>query len=70
MTIRMGDSKFADNYQIFAAFSLHHSLMLDGDFSYEYEARADHIMTRVQGLRVLEQIIAGVLLLLFTIRLV
>lgn len=66
---RLGDSKFADNYEIVAELTIHKNLMVEADFEYEYEGLNKEIGKRIRGLRVLEQIIAGVLLFLFLYRL-
>jgi hypothetical protein len=70
ITARLGNTKVADNYRIIADFKLHGNLMLDGDFSYEYQTVNPSINSKLRGFRILQQFLAAILLALFISRMV
>ena len=68
LTAWLGDSKFGNNYQIIGEFKVHHNLMLDCYIRYQYGEVSEHISTKIAGMRVMGQMVAGVLFLVFVFR--
>ncbi len=59
---KLGTNKFVNNYQIEATFTIHQRLIIEVSFEYTFDDRKSHIETKLRCFRVLEQIIAAVLL--------
>lgn len=66
---KLGSNKFVNNYQIEATFTMHQRLIIEVSFEYTFDEAKSHIETRLRCLRVLEQLIAAVLLANFIYRL-